>query len=137
MRHTLVVAIVLMLGVTVSTAGASTKFSYTQGVDIETHLVVGFEEGSLKRFDTVDYQLDAFGFLSTPTIAFGSRVTGTVQLVTDERGRVSGDIGTTLNFLALFPCGCTGPRKLEYSDITLTNLTTGHVYRLDPITVEV
>ena len=137
MRHTLVVAIVLMLGVTVSTAGASTKFSYTQSVDIETHLVVGFEEGSLKRFDTVDYQLDAFGLLTSPTIIFGSPVTGTVQLVTDERGRVSGDIATTVNLLGFFPCGCTGPRQVAYSDITLTNLTTGHVYRLDPITVPV
>lgn len=137
MRHILVVAIALMLGVAVSTAGASTKFSYTQSVDIETHLVVGFEEGSLKRFDTIDYRLDAVGALSAPTFIFGAQVTGTVQLVTDERGRVSGTIATTLNFLALFPCGCTGPRQVAYTDITLTNLTTGHVYRLDPITAPV
>ena len=137
MRRTLMFAIVLALGVTVSTAGASTKFSYTQSVDIETHLVVGFEEGSLKRFDTVDYQLDANGALYAPTLRLTAQVSGTVQLVTDERGRVSGTIATTTNLLGFFPCGCTGPRWVEYSDITLTNLTTGHVYRLDPVTAPV
>ena len=134
MRHTLVVAIVLALGVTVSAAGASTKFSSTPSIDDGAYLVVSFEEGSQKRFATVDYQLDAQAEVSTPNMISAFTVTGNAQLVPDERGRVSGNIATTLDLLAqVSPCGCTGPRQVEYGDITLTNVTTRRVYRLDPI----
>ena len=134
MRRTLVFAIVLVLGVTVSAAGASTKFTYTPSIDDAAYLVVSFEEGSLKRFDAVDYQLDGFAEVSRPNMISGFVVTGTARLVTDERGRVSGNIATTVDVLPqVVPCGCTGQRQVTYSDITLTNVTTGHVYRLDPI----
>ena len=134
MRHALVVAMVLMLGVTVSAAGASTKFSYTPSIDDAAYLVVSFEEGSLKRFDAIDYQLDAFAEVSSPNRISGFVVTGSARIVTDERGRVSGNIATTVDVLSqVAPCGCSGPRQVEYRDIALTNVTTGHVYRLDPI----
>ena len=134
MGRTLVFAVVLVLGVTVSAAGASTKFTYTPSIDDAAYLLVSFEEGSLKRFDAADYQLDAFAEVSSPNMISGFVVTGTAQLISDERGRVSGNIATTVDVLPqVAPCGCTGPRQVKYSDITLTNVTTGHVYRLDPI----
>ncbi len=50
----------LALSVGVSVVGASTKFSSTEQIT-GSNLVVDFEEGSLKRFASVDYQLDATG----------------------------------------------------------------------------
>jgi hypothetical protein len=50
----------------------------------------------------------------------------------DAKGRVTGvltiDIPTSPA-----PCGCSGTFHVEYTDVTLTNLTTGRVYRLDSI----
>ena len=122
----------------VSIAGASGKLDYTETIEFPGgDLVVAFDEGGQKRFDSVGYELTAtasaisceapdhcIGVLSTPI----DTITG---LVPDDKGRVTG-------ILTLVPtggggtiCGCT--LHMDYSDVTLTNLTTGHVYRLDPI----
>ena len=61
--------------------------------------MVEFEEGSLKRFDAADYQLDAFAEVSSPNMISGFVVTGTARLVTDNHGRVSGNIATTVDVL--------------------------------------
>ena len=136
----LLVVGVLVFSVATPFAGASTKFSSTEVIDGNGHLVLAFEEGSMKRFASVDYRLDAtaIGKSCDPTgqqcIAqlFNSTDTAT-GLVPDDKGRV----GTTLtlsdvNFPSPGPCTC-GPHHVDYSDMTLTNLTTGHVYILDPI----
>ena len=130
---------VLAFSVGTSVAGASTKFSSTEVIDDNGHLVLAFEEGSLKRFASVDYRLDATAITRScdPTgqqcigQLFDSTDAATV-LVPDD-----GRVGTTLtlsdvNFPSPGPCTC-GPHHVDYSDVTLTNLTTGHVYRLDPI----
>ena len=45
---------------------------------------------------------------------------------------------TDLHLFMFGPCGCSGGggRYVEYTDIVFTNLTTGHVYRLDPIRLD-
>lgn len=128
-----VLIVALVSAVTV--ASASTKFDYTTSIDDTGELVVVFEERSLKRFDGVAYRLEAFGAVVTPTwIAAAQALVETeTLLVPDTNGRVTGSLATTLGLLLLGPCGCAGGRYLEYTNIVLTNLATGHVYRLDPI----
>jgi hypothetical protein len=134
---TLVVTLASLLSVGISAAGASTKFAYTEQVADTADLFVSFEEGSLKRFATVDYELTAtaVSISCSGGQCLGSlhSLSATISLPPDaERGRVAGalilDIPTSPA-----PCGCSGTFHVEYTDVTLTNLTTGHVYRLDSI----
>ena len=100
-------------------------------------LVVTFEERGLNRFAAVDYRLD--GTVSVVHWCAGqglgqleSTKATVVGLVPDDSGRVTGS-------LTLEPgagtCGCcTGSVVLvDYSDLILTNLASGHAFRLDPI----
>lgn len=128
-------ALIVALVSATTVANASTKFDYTTSIDNTGELVVVFEEGSLKRFDGVAYRLEALGKMVTPTmIAAGQALVETESpLVPDTSGRVTGSLATSLGLLFLAPCGCSGGRYFEYTNIVLTNLATGHVYRLDPI----
>ena len=128
-------ALIVALGSAVTVASASTKFDDRTSIDDTGELVVVFEEKSLKRFDGVAYRLEAVGELVTPTMRIGGQalIETETLLVPDTNGRVTGSLATTLGLLFLGPCGCTGGRYVEYTNIVLTNLATGHVYRLDPI----
>ena len=131
----LLLAGVLALSAGISAAGASTKFSATEVITDNGHLVLSFDEGSLKRFASVDYRLDATATVVSPTMAHNyTDLKVTVTLTPDDNGRVVGTL--TLTDVSLSfpggPCTC-GPVHVAYFDMTLTNLTTGHVYRLDPI----
>ena len=56
-----------------------------------------------------------------------------VTLTPDDKGAVAGTLTEgDVSFPSGGPCTC-GPRHVEYYDMTLTNLATGHVYSLDPI----
>ena len=135
---TLVAAVASVLSVGISAAGASTKFAYTEHVADTADLVVSFDEGSLKRFASVEYELAATAVsiscsagqcigsldnLSAPPVTFAPDT---------ERGRVTGTLSLDIP-TSPAPCGCSGTFHVEYTDVTLTNLTTGHVYRLDSI----
>lgn len=50
-------------------SGASTKFSSTEKITDLGHLVFDLEEASLKRFASVDYQLDATATVASPNLA--------------------------------------------------------------------
>lgn len=128
-------ALLVALVWAVTVASASTKFEYTTSIDNTGELVVVFEEGTLKRFDGVAYRLEVFGELVTPTRRSGAYgfVDTELPLLPDTNGRVTGSLTTTLGLLFLTPCGCSGGRYVEYTNIVLTNLATGHEYRLDPI----
>ena len=135
MRRSVVVVLALGAALVLSTvAGASTKFSSTEAIAVDGSLIVNFDEGSLKRFASVDYRLDATAtaFFQIDTSAIGRvyNPSATVMLTPDE-GRVTGalelDIDQSGRCL-LFPCGTL--LYVEYSDITLTNLATGKTYRL-------
>ena len=129
----LMVALISAAAATV--ASASTKFDHTTSIDNTGELVVSFEERSLKRFDGVSYRLEAFGELVTPTRRSGGHALVETEspLVPDTNGRLTGSLTTSLGLLFLAPCGCGEGRYIEYTHIVLTNLATGHVYRLDPI----
>ena len=136
-RGRVVMVVAALIGALVSAATvatASTKFDYTTSIDDTGELVVVFEERSLKRFDGVTYRLEALGEMVTPTVRLAAQALLETDspLVPDTSGRVTGSVATSLGLLSLVPCGCGG-HYVEYTNIVLTNLTTGHVYRLDPI----
>jgi hypothetical protein len=127
-------ATVAALWVGASPAGASTKFTDTEGITPTGNLTVSFEEGSMKRFGAVAYELDATAVATYPSLAARYLPTVGTTVTPDAGGRVGATLTTTLTLGAPSDgtCGC-GLLRVEYSDVTLTNLTTGHVYHLDPI----
>ena len=128
-------AFVVALISAATVASASTKFDYTTSIDNMGELVVVFDEGSQKRFDGVSYRLEAFAEMVTPTRRSGAQTLIETEspLAPYTNGRVTGSLTTTLGLLFLTPCGCSEGRYIEYTNIVLTNLATGHAYRLDPI----
>ncbi len=136
----LLLAGVLVFSVGTPFAGAGTKLNSTQVVDDNGHLVLNFEERGLKKFTAVDYRLDATASAMTCDVTgeqclaglFNSTVTA-LGLVPDDKGRVVGTLTLSdVHFPTDVPCTC-GSRHVDYYDMTLTNLTTGEVYSLDPI----
>ena len=134
---TLALAGALVLVAGISAAEASTKFAYTEEVTQTGTAIVRFEEGSLKRFDGLDYQLEATA-VATWVSPCGGRLlieatfpSVTLALIPDAKGRVSGTLTLDLSPPMVTPCEVL--QHVEYTSMTLTNLTTGHMYRLDPI----
>lgn len=130
---------VLVLSVGLSVAGAVTKVNSTEILD-NGNVVVGFEERGMKKFASVDYQLDATATAEScdPTgqqcvAQLFANLVEVVTLTPDDKGAVAGTLTESdVSFPSGGPCTC-GPRHVEYYDMTLTNLMTGHVYGLDPI----
>jgi hypothetical protein len=132
----------LALTAGISGAGASGKLAYTEEIQFPGgSLAVTFDEGGQKRFATVEYQLTATA-VATSCMTFEgetqcvsslanpeSRVTG---LVPNEKGRVTATLTLVRQGGGGGVCGCT--LHMEYTDVKLTNVTSGHVYRLDAIT---
>ena len=128
-----VLAIVVVFSAGISVAGAGTKLTSTEILE-NGNLVVDFEERGLKRFSSVHYQLDATATVSSPNLAqLYEGLQASVTPTPDDKGVVADTLTLTDVILnAGGPCTC-GPLRVEYYDMTLTNLTTGHVFRLDPI----
>jgi hypothetical protein len=128
----LVLTSVLVFSVGVSVAGAGTKLSSTEILD-NGNLIVSFEERGMKRFSSVDYQLDATASVSSPGFAqLFEGLQASVTLTPDGKGSAAGNLTLSTVVISPLPCTC-GPRQVAYFDMTLTNLTTGRVYSLDPI----
>ena len=129
----LLLAGVLVVSVGTPLAGASTKFAYTEQLTDAASLVIDFEEGSLKKFLLVDYQLDATETSRWDSCNGGSsaevNAVNVPLTLAPEKGRTSGNFAVQLP-----PSGqLCAPQHVEYTNMTLTNVTTGHVYRLDSI----
>ena len=130
---------VLVLSVGISVAGAVTKVNSTDILD-NGNLALSLEERGMKKFPSVDYRLDATATAGScdPTgqLCVAQLFENLVEVVTltpDDKGAVAGTLTeTNVSFPSGGPCTC-GPRHVEYYDMTLTNLATGHVYSLDPI----
>jgi hypothetical protein len=147
LRRAIVATALLVLSIGIPVAGAvsgpdandNSKFVYTQEVvsSANNNLLVTFEEGGQKRFDSMDYRLDGtVTFLRTcdgqsvGQILFPSSTT--TGLVPDEKGRAGSAL--LLEVDANTDQLCTGQQvRVEYLDMTLTNLTSGHVYELDDV----
>jgi hypothetical protein len=135
-RRAMVATALFVVSAGISVAGASTKFSYTEEVTQTGSAVVRFEEGSLKRFDVLDYRLDATAVAVWVSPCGGQAIEGsspnaTGSLIPDANGRVSGTL--TLDPGLPPPIPCPVLQHVEYTSVTLTNQSTGHVYRLDSI----
>jgi hypothetical protein len=101
-------------------------------------LVVDFDEGGQKRFVSVDYRLDATAAATWSCGTSGqfigilypasNTVTG---LLPDDNGHVIGRL--VLEVSESFACPQTLLREIVYTNVTVTNLTSGRVYRLDQI----
>jgi len=138
----LALAVGLALSVGVSASAASSKFSNTSAIDSSGGFIVSFEEGGMKKYSSVDYRLDATAdaqwliSVDPPqSIAKRYPATASAALAPDENGRISGtltlDIGQSGGPGGL--CGCAPLQHVAYFDMTLTNVTTGRVFRLNPI----
>jgi hypothetical protein len=138
---TLALAAVVVLAAGTSNGGASSKFAYTAEVTATGGAVIHFEEMTLKRFEVVDYQLDATAdafsssFCDTRQILHRLFPTASISLTPDHKGRVSGSLTLDLSVPQELPCQYL--RRVEYTNVTLTNVTTGHVYRLDPVSRDI
>ena len=138
-----VVGLVVFASVVVagtSLAGATGKFAYSEEIQFPSgDLLVVFEEGGQKRFDSVDYRLDATAQAIScqdpdHCIATIADLSNTVNgLVPDAKGRVSGNVELDRGSGGGV-CTCT--LHMDYANVTLTNLASGHVYRLDPISAD-
>ena len=128
---TLGLTVALFLALGVSSPGATGKFSYGEEIADNGALLVTFEENAMKRFASVDYQLDG-------TVKTTIEVNGEQQSIASRQTTattVIPDKGIARGSLTLTDSVCTcGVTIREYLDLTLTNLATGKVYRLDPIT---
>jgi hypothetical protein len=96
---------------------------------------VQFEEGPLKRLSSVDYVLVGDATQGTPDLAaLYEGLTATATLGPDNRRRAAGSL--TLDIPAWSPaptaCAC-GALRVEYFNLTLTNLTSGTTYPLERV----
>lgn len=140
MRRTFSLALaltaLLALATGLATSGASTKFAYAEEVTATGDLIVHFEESSLKRFDGVDYQLDAtatslLGTCGEQQALMATFPTATTALSPDTKGQVTGTLTLVPDVPPVVPCQRL--LRVEYTGVTLTNLATGHAYRLNPV----
>jgi hypothetical protein len=135
----LLLAGVLVLSAGISVAGAVTKVNSTEILD-NGNLAVSIEERGMKKFASVGYQLHATATAKSCDLTgqqciaqLYENLEEAVTLTPDDKGAVAGTLTETdVSFPSGVPCTC-GPRHVEYYDMTLTNLMTGHVYSLDPI----
>jgi hypothetical protein len=132
----------LVLTVGASTAGSTARFASTEEITSDGSLLVAFDEGVLKKYDGVRYELDATASALWDVGGgqqIGKAYTATASsevLTPDDRGRVASDLTLDIGQSG-GPGGiCTCGRlvRIEYADVTLTNLTTGRTYSLAPMT---
>jgi hypothetical protein len=144
LRRALLAASLLVLSAGVSVAGAvsgpganeNSKFVYTEEV-VSTDLVVNFEEGGQKKFSGVDYRLDATVEVykecgGQALVYLYSASNAVTALVPDDKGRAAGSV--SVEGPGVSDCLETTLLRITYAELTLTNLASGHAYRLDPIT---
>src|SRR5262245_17436393 len=94
--------VLLSLVVGVSIAGAGPKFASTETIQFPSgNLVVTFDEGGQKRFESVDYRLAATAEATSCTTVNGETqcaaevthpFTNATDLVPDDKGRVTGSL---------------------------------------------
>jgi hypothetical protein len=148
-RNFLLVVAVLALSAGVGTAGAvsgpgandNSKFVYTEAIErASSNLTVSVNEGGQKRLSSVDYRLSGTA-ITLQTLAGGQAigqeffpVGSATGLVPDADGRVSGSISLEVN-VGPGSCTCGGSFRVDYTDLVLTNLATGHTYRLADVSL--
>lgn len=120
-------------------ANANGRLHYTEEV-VASDLVVNFDEGGQRPFVAVDYRLDAtlsvVRFCNGQGLGEQSFESATLTGVM-ARGHAVGTLTLEGPGTVICSCGCSqGTLTIDYTDVTLTNVTTGDVYRLEPISQE-
>jgi len=122
-------------------ANDNSKFVYTEAVDqVANNLTITFSEGGQKRFASVDYQ--ATGQAETTQVLSGGQVVkqllfpdpALIVLSPDADGRASGSTTLVVN-PGPSPCLCGGSFRIDYTNVVLTNISSGHVYRLADVSL--
>ena len=138
-RFLVVLGCVAAALVTALPVAASGRLAYTEAVAADGSLTVTFNEPSQKKFASVTYELDAQQDVvwacsdgtSNGRRLFPSNAT-TVEPV--GNGHALGSI--SLGAPPVTSSNCTSAATLQqivYTNVTLTNVTTGDVYPLDSI----
>jgi hypothetical protein len=122
-----------------SDATANGRLHYTEDI-VASDLVVSLDEGGQRAFVAVDYRLDAtlsvVRFCDGQGIGVRSFESATLAGVM-ARGHAIGTLTLEGPGTVICGCGCSqGTLTIDYTDVTLTNVTTGDVYRLEPISQE-
>jgi hypothetical protein len=131
-----IVGVLAWAGIAVAAPDPSSgKLTYTETIDSGGTLTILFDESSQKRFASVDYELDGTGSAtwSCDGGQIGIGLTPSIRLqglAPDAKGHVVGTFSVPL------PAGggvCASQvlQSVTYTSLTLTNLASGHVYRLD------
>ncbi len=118
---------------------ASGRLAYTESVAMNGTLTVSFNEPGVRKLAFVNYQLksDVMSTWVCDTGTLGTQLLGqtmTITVVPGGNGHASGGISLAVEHPS--SSGCTTPlvlRDVDYTDVTLTNLTTSNVYPLDSI----
>ena len=116
-------------------AAASGKLAYTEVIAADGTLTVSFNEPSQKKASAVGYRLDATAtatWTCTDGTTFSNQSfpSNTATIVPGGNGHAVGSISVTPQSSSN---GCVGTvlQRIDYTNVALTNLTTGHVYPLD------
>ena len=120
-------------------ANANGRLHYTEEI-VASDLVVNFAEGGQRPFVAVDYRLNAtrsvIRFCNGQGLGELSFESATVTGLM-ARGHAVGTLTLDGPGTVICSCGCSeGTLTIDYTDVTLTNVTTGDVYRLEPISQE-
>jgi hypothetical protein len=141
-------ASLLMLSAGISIAGAVSgpnanangRLDQTEEI-VASDLVVNFDEGGQRPSVAVDYRLDAtlsaVRFCDGQGLGEQSFPSATVTGLTATKGHAVGSLTLEGPGTVVCSCGCSqGTLTVDYTNVTLTNITTGRVYRLEPISQE-
>jgi hypothetical protein len=151
MRAVLLTAVaaasLLMLSAGASIAGAVSgpdanthgRLDYTEEI-VASDLIVNFDEGGQRPFVAVDYRLDAtrsvVRFCNGQGLGVQSFESATLTGLM-ARGHAVGTLTIEGPGTVICSCGCSqGTLTIDYTDVMLTNVTTGDVYHLEPISQE-
>jgi hypothetical protein len=118
-------------------AVASAKLAYTEAVAADGTLTASFSEPGLKKLASVDYQLkaDVTATWDCDAATTSTQVLGETKTTTVVPGGNGHAVGSISIAVQSSPSGCAQLvlREVDYTSVTLTNLTTGTVYPLDSI----
>lgn len=136
-----VVLLALVFGTSIAGAISSPgngKLGYTEVVSDQGTLVVSIDESGQKRFASVDYQLIADASVyslceSGQAIGVGfPNLTGTISATPDPQGHAIATVSLSPDISLPGGNTCIVSETVSYAGVTLTNLASGHTYRLEP-----
>ena len=138
-RVSVVVGCIVVALAVAGPASATGKLAATEAVGTDGALTVSFNEPSQKKFASVSYRLAAevaatWACPDGSTVGTASSSTATTTVVPGGNGHALGSV--SLDAPTVPSSTCTQQlvlQQVDYTNVLLTNLATGHVYPLDSI----